>query len=62
MKQTTTEIFIEIEETIYVKSAARKKSFDEETEDSKFVIEICPHCRQAVFETKVIEIKGDLDK
>jgi hypothetical protein len=61
MKQTITEIFIEVEETICVKPAPRKKSFDEETENSKSVIEICPHCRQAIFEPANIELKGDLE-
>lgn len=60
MKQTTTEIFIEVEEIIQVKFAAQKKHFDEEASSSKPVIEICPHCHQAIFEPTTIEIEGDL--
>jgi hypothetical protein len=60
MKQTTTEIFIEVEEIICVKSAARKNSSDEQTKENQNpAIEICPHCHQAIFEAETIEIKGD---
>jgi hypothetical protein len=62
MKQTTTEIFIEIEEIIQVKFTARKKPSVEKAENSKSVIEICPHCHQAIFEPANIELKGDLEK
>lgn len=55
MKQTITEIFIEVEEIIEVKFAARKKTSVEETENSKSVIEICPHCHRAIFELTAIE-------
>ena len=62
MKQTITEIFIEVEETIYVKSAPRKNPSDEEIkEDVKPAIEICPHCGKAIFGAKNIELKGDLE-
>lgn len=59
MKQTTTEIFIEVEETICVKSARSKKSDEDARETLKPVIEICPHCHQAIFEPQIIELKGE---
>lgn len=57
MKQTTTEIFIEVEETIQVKRGRREKSSSEA--ETNQVIEICPHCGQAIFERETIEIEGE---
>lgn len=62
MKKTITEIFIEVEEVICVKSEARKNSSKENSEkELKPVIEICPHCHRAIFETENNQIKGDLE-
>jgi hypothetical protein len=60
MKQTTTEIFIEVEEIICVKATRRKNLSDEEIKEIQApVIEICPHCHRAIFEAETIEIEGD---
>lgn len=62
MKQTITEIFIEVEETIRVKSAPREKSSAENAaKDENPVIEICPHCHRAIFAPVNNEIEGDLE-
>lgn len=59
MKKTTTEIFIEVEEIICVKPAKAKIADDAEQETLKPVIEICPHCHQAIFEPQIIELEGE---
>lgn len=56
MKQTTTEIFIEVEEIIQIKRERREKPPEENANE---IIEICPHCHQAILESTVIEIKGE---
>ncbi|CAN5579997.1 hypothetical protein BH10ACI3_BH10ACI3_20650 [soil metagenome] len=62
MKQTTTEIYIDVEETIYVHTAAAKNRAKVETteRDPTSTIEICPHCHQAIFEPKTIELKKEI--
>lgn len=55
MKQTRTEIFIEIEEIISASRTARKNFSADDAENSNRVIEICPHCHRAIFETAAIE-------
>lgn len=61
MKRTTTEIFIEVEETIEVKSARRRQPAAEEAE-AKPVIEICPHCHRAICEPTTAELEGDSER
>lgn len=61
MKQTTTEIFIEVEEIIQVKSEMRQKSLAKQTKAGKSeamnqLIEICPHCGQAILEPTTVEL------
>ncbi len=59
MKKTTTEIFIEVEEIICVKSAKSKGANKDEHENLKSIIEICPHCHRAIFDPQNIELKGE---
>jgi hypothetical protein len=60
MKKKTTEIFIEIEETIQVEVARRKNPSTAGTEEGlKPVIDICPHCHRAMFEPATIGPGGD---
>jgi hypothetical protein len=63
MKQTTTEICIEVEEIVSVRKAKRNQASNAETKSGEKnpnpVIEICPHCGKAIFETLVNELKGE---
>jgi hypothetical protein len=53
MKQTITEIFVEIEETILVRQT-EKKAADENASPGKY-IQICPHCGEAIDQTELLK-------
>ena len=55
MKQTRTEIFIEVEEIISIRPTTRKRYSDRDTENLNSVIEICPHCHQTILGSTAIE-------
>lgn len=56
MKKTITEIFIEVEEIIQIKRERRENPPEENANE---IIEICPHCHQAILERAVVEIEGE---
>ena len=56
MKKKTTEIFIEVEETLRVMLKERSANFVKETESNQ---KVCPHCGQSIEKTKDLEIGGE---